>query len=227
MKIPLIVYLALVACLVPLLVAIVRWRHLESGHRYLAAWLCTVLLTSVAQRLWVLLLDATNNLIVSYVSRPVQMTFILLALAEFQVQPAARRTVRFCIPILLLWWGFTFAFLEDHANYSVYGIPVLGMIALAAALFAFVSHLQSDRDALLTASWAWVLTSLAIYFATNATLTILQSVLTSRQDWPMLVQTAILKAYIDILAMLILTGGFLWARPTRSFGTSSSPSPSP
>ncbi|MCC7002638.1 MAG: hypothetical protein IT357_10830 [Gemmatimonadaceae bacterium] len=227
MKIPLVVYLAFLAYFVPLATAIVRWRHLPLGHRFLVGWLCAIQFTSVAQRVSVKVFGATNNLVLSYVSLPVQMTFVLLALAEFQLQPAARRTVRYCIPVLLLWWGVAFAFLEDHANFSVYGTPVLGMIALAAALFAFVSHLQSDREPLTQASWAWVLASLAIFFATNATITILQSVLTSRQDWPMLVRTAILKAYIDILAMLILTGGFLWARPTRSFGTSSSPSPSP
>lgn len=227
MKIPLIVYLSFYVIFLPIVVGAFRWRHLTRAHRLLVGWLVVTQIASIVGRLWVLWLGRTNNLIVGYVFLPIQGILVLLAVAEWQVQPVARRTVRFCIPLLIVWWAVVLTFFEDRSNFSVLGSPILGLIVLAASLFALVSHGAVDDEPMLRSSAAWILAGVAVFFATNATITILQAVLTSRQDWPRLVQTMILKAYVEIVAMLFLTGGYFWARPTRSFGTSSSPSPSP
>lgn len=227
MKIPLILYVAFYTTFLPIVVGAFRWRRLTPAHRLLLGWLVSIQIGSIAGRLWVLMNGGANNLFLSYVFLPVQGILVLLAMAEMQVQPVARRTARFCIPLLIVWWAVVFAFFEDRSNFSVLGSPILGLIVLAASLFALVSHGAVDDEPMLRSSAAWILAGVAVYFATNATITILQAVLTSRQDWPRLVQTTILKAYVEIIAMLFLTGGYFWARPTRSFGTSSSPSRSP
>lgn len=226
MKIPLIVYLAFYTIFLPIVVGAIRWRRVTRAHRLLLGWLVATQVASLLGRVWVLWIDRTNNMIVSYAFLPVQSTLVLLAVAEWQVQPVARRTVRYCIPLLIVWWALVLTFFEDRSNFSVLGGPILGLVVLAASLFALVSRVALDDEAVLRSSAAWILAGVAVYFATNATLTILQAVLTSRQDWPRLVQSTILKSYVEIIAMLLITWGYIWARPASSFGTSSSPSPS-
>ena len=227
MKIPLIVYVAFYTIFLPIVVAAVRWRHLTHAHRLLFGWLVATQFASLLGRAWSLWIDRTNNMIIGYAFLPVQGIFVLLAVAEWQVQPVARRTVRYCIPLLIVWWAVVLTFFEDRSNFSVLGGPILGLIVLAASLFALVSRVALDDESILRSSATWILAGVAVYFATNAALTILQAVLTSRQDWPRLVQSTILKSYVEITAMLLITWGYIWARPTRSFGTSSSPFPSP
>jgi hypothetical protein len=220
---PLIVWLAVWAQLLPPLAAVRRWRELDRAHRGIVAWVALLLVMDLTLYVWSIVLGLGSNIFLEYVYVPLQGALILLVLAEWQVHAVARNTVRFLVPLALLWWAVTTAFFEDTSNFSVLSSPVLGLLALAAALLAFVTRLQHEEVPVLRTSWCWILVGVAIHFATNSTISIFQAVVTDRQDWAMLARALEFKAGIDIFAIICITGGFLWTDPPRSSGASSLP----
>ena len=223
MRVPLIIWVAVWAQLLPPLAAARRWRSLDRAHRGIAAWVALLLAMDLTQLVWTRVLAFGSNIILEYAYVPLQGALILLVLAEWQVQTVARNTVRFLVPLALVWWAVTTAFFEDTSNFSVLSSPVIGLLALAAALLAFVTRLQDEEVPVLRTSWCWILAGVAIHFATNSTISIFQAVVTARQDWAMLARALEFKAGIDIFAIICITGGFLWTDPPRSSGASSLP----
>ncbi|MCE9601439.1 MAG: hypothetical protein K8S21_04385 [Gemmatimonadetes bacterium] len=222
MKAPLIAWVAVWMQLLPVVVAARRWREIDRAHRGLLLWLLLLVAMDLFQRLWVVVLHRGNNLFIEHFATPLQGGLILLVLAEFQVRPVARNTVRIMVPLALAWWAVTTAFFEDTNNFSVLSGPVIDLLALSAALLAFVTRLQDEEVPVLRTSWCWILAGLAIFFATNSAISIFQAVATSRQDWEFLVRSLIYKSGIDILAVTCIAWGFLWPIPPRSSGASSS-----
>lgn len=227
MRIPLILWASFWVMLLPVALAMGRRRSLDAPKQAVILWLLSMLFQSSLARVWVTLVDRSNNLIIGLVFLPVEGAAILWAIAEWQVLPIARTTVRLFIPLYAVGWAVSLWLVEDLRGYSVVAAPVLGLLVLASALFALVSRAQRDHEPLLRTDWGWILAGVAIYFATNATFTIPQQIGLMHNDMPFLVRTSILKAWIDVLAMLIISGGFLWSRPPRSSGVSSSSAPSP
>jgi hypothetical protein len=223
--IPLIVWVAVWVQLLPVVVAARRWRELDRAHRGVLAWLVLLVALDLFQRTWVVLLDGGNNLFMAHVTSVLQGTLILLVLAEWQVRPLARNAVRIMVPLALTWWAVTTAFFEDMSNFSVLSGPVMGLLGLAAALLAFVTRLQDEEVPVLRTSWCWILSGLAIFFATNSAISIFQAVATARKDWDFLVRALSYKAGIDIIAIICIAWGFLWPIPPRSSGASSSRAP--
>lgn len=226
MKIPLILQIGLYVKLLPYAVA--RWRGtlVDAARRRTMEWALVLLFSDVFARLWVLLVDHTNNFLASHLTTPLKGTFVLLALAEWQVLPIARATMRYCIPFVWLFWGGAMLWVEDRRNFSILVNPTIGLIALAGALFALIGHTRVDRDPVLTSPWAWALTGMAVYHANNAALGIFQAVVTASGDIPMMVRASILRGWLETIAFLILSGAFFWQTPSRSSGASSSPVPS-
>lgn len=227
-SIPLVIWVAAWAQLLPVVAAAWRrWRvgPLERAGRGIVVWLLLLFTMDMTAWSWTHLWGLGNNLSVSYAFMPLHGTAILWALAEWQVLPLARSTVRICIPLLWVWWALNIAFFENTANFSVLGNPVLGIIALVAALLAFVGRVQREDEPMLGSAWGWILPGVAIFFATNTAVTILQNTFTVREEWVLLERVIKLKSSIDILAMCCIAGGFLWPNRPSSSGVSSSPAP--
>lgn len=223
MKVPFILHVALYIKLLPYAVA--RWRGTlaDAPRRRTIEWALILSFSDVFAKLWVRLVDPTNNFLASHLTTPLQGTFVLLALSEWQVQPLARSTMRYCIPFVWLFWAGAMFWIEDPRNFSVIVRPTIALVALAGALFAIIAHTRVDRDPVLTSPWAWALTGMAIYHANNAALGIFQAVVTRSGDIPMMVRTSILRGWLETIAFLILSGAFFWQTPSRSSGASSSP----
>ncbi len=227
MKIPLILYLAFYARLLPFALALVRRAPLSAARRATLAWVGLDFTMSLAGRLWVLYVDPTNNMVVTHTLQPIVGVAVLWMLAEFQVQPLARSTVRFCIPAYLLVWAIGYFVVEDRQSFSSLHLPVLAILALTSALFAFVAHVYRDDDPMLRSDWGWILPGVAIFFATNGTMSLMQAYLLRAENLDLLVRATILKGWVDVLAFIIIAGGFFWStRALRSSGASSSPAPS-
>ena len=226
MKIPLILWVALFIKLLPYAVA--RWRGTLVGAalRRTMEWVLVLSFTDWFARLWVLLVDGTNNFLASHLMSPVKGTVVLLALAEWQVLPIARSTMRYCIPFVWLFWGAAMLWVEDPRNFSILVSPTIGLLALAGALFALLSRMREDHGPVLTSPWAWALTAIAVYHANNAALGIFQAVVTASGDIPLMVRAANFRAWLETIAVVILSGAYFWQTPTRSSGASSSPVPS-
>ena len=226
MKIPLVIWVAVWVQLVPLTAAFARPALLTGPRRGVAIWLVLLFLTDGISYAWSHWWGLGNNHVVSFVLVPVQGVAILWAIAGWQVRPLLRQTVRLCIPLLILWWGVDIAFLEDISSFSVIGSPVYNILVLGAVLLAILTRARAAEESLLRQDWFWMLSGLMIFFATNAIVTIVQGAAIQSGDLELAVRAGSLKAAIDIISYLLLTGGFLWAHRRTSSGDSLSPGPS-
>lgn len=151
---------------------------------------------------------------------------MLAALAEWQTRPIIRTTVRVTIPLYLIAWAYATFFIEGIGSYSTVSGPLLGLLVLAAALSAFIARFQRDQEPVLGSVWGWVLPGLAVFFAINATATILIAMSLAERNYALMMNATVLRAWIYLFATLLITWGFVW--PTRHLfsGPSSPPPPS-
>jgi hypothetical protein len=224
---PLISWLCLFAFALPVLAAARRPQAVTRPMLLIACWFAFLVLQAGVSVVWSHYVDRTNNLVVSMVGLPIEATLVLGALAEWQVQPVARNTVRFFIPLYWMLWGIGIVLLESTASFSTFSGPVLGLLVLMASLFAFIGRLQRDDEPVLDTPWGWILPGLAIFFAINITSTIVSAYGMQRNDIALVVRAVLLKLYIYVFATSLITMGYVWPTRRMSSGRSSSPVPSP
>jgi len=223
---PFVSWLALFVFALPVFAAARRQASVDRPMLLVASW-CTVLtLENTISIAWSHYIDRTNNLIVPMVALPIEATLVLAALAEWQVQPVARTTVRLFIPLYWILWAVSLMLIESLTTFSTFSGPVLGLLVLMAALFAFVSNIQHDDEPVLDSAWGWILPGLAIFFAINITSTLVSAVGMARQDWPLVMRAIVLKLWTFVFAILLITMGYVWPTRRTSSGASSSPVPS-
>jgi signal transduction histidine kinase len=216
-RIPLIAFIAAGMQLVPVAVALARPRWLRGPRLGVAIWLVLLALMDVSGLAWTFWLKLGNNHAITYIFAPVQGAVLLWAISLWQVRPVLRTTVRLLIPLLLAWWAANIALIENLDSFSVVGSPVYHLIALSAALLALVTRARDAEEPLLRADWLWILVGIALFFAANASVTIVQGVAIEAMDYPLAARAGVLKSIIDVVALLVMTGGFLWPpRPTSS-----------
>ncbi len=226
MKIPLIIWVAGYSYALPLAVLLRRPSELRGPRRGLAVWLALILVGNVVSWVWTYLLDGGNNHFLGYYLFPLQGVALLWAIADWQVVPVLRTTVRFCIPLLVVWWTVNIVFLEDLANFSRYGQPVHGMLMLATALLTLVTRAVAEEEPIVKQDWFWILSGIAVLFVTVSTVSILQNIAINAGDYELAATAQVLKARVTVISMLAITWGFLWpSRPVFS-GASSLPAPS-
>lgn len=227
MKIPLVIWIAAGTQLLPVAAALAHPRWLRGPRLGIAIWLVLLVLNDASSWAWSQWLLLGNNHVVSYVFMPIQGVVVLWAIAQWQVRPVLYLTIRLCIPLLLVWWGVDLLFLEGLSSFSVIGSPVASLLTLAAAMLAIVTRARATEVPVLRQDWLWLLSALAIFYATSATVTIVSGAAIESGDYALAVRASILKASIDIVAFLMMAGGFLWAPRQTSSGDSSSPERSP
>ena len=213
MDAPLVSWLCLVSFALPVFAAARRRESVDRPMLLVACWYAFLAFWAALAVFWSHYIDRTNNLVVSLVGLPIEATFVLGALAEWQVQPVARSAVRLFIPLYWVLWAVSFALFESASSFSTFSGPVLGLLVLMAALFAFISHIQRDDEPVLETAWGWILPGLAIFFAINITATIVSAVALQRNDFGLLMRAVTLKLWIYVFATLLITVGYIW--PTR------------
>jgi hypothetical protein len=224
---PWFLYIPVISFALPVLAAGRRQRQLDLPMRYIAGWYALLVVENLTAVIWRDFSATGNNLIVGKIFMPLEGTLVLLALAEWQVQPVARTAVRLLIPLYFVAWAFGMLYVEQSNVFSIFAGPILGFLVLGASLFAYVSRMQQEERPVLETAWGWIVPGLSIFFAINVTVTIMLAIMQSREQWDMMKQAVYLQVWIYFFATLIVTAGFLWPTRHRSSGASSSPSPSP
>jgi hypothetical protein len=224
---PLIIWVVFASFALPVFAARWRMHALDRPMKLVAAWYAVLVVESVAAIAWSHLVDRSNNLLLAQIFMPIEATLVLAALAEWQVHPIIRTTVRASIPLYWVAWAVALYLVEGAGNYSTVSGPLLGLLVLAAALCAFIARLQREDEALIHSVWGWVLPGLAMFFGINATATIVMAMAMVDRDYGLMGKAAVLRAWIYLFATLLITWGFLWPTRRESSGRSSSPPPSP
>ncbi len=110
MDAPLVSWLCLFAFALPVFAAARRRESVDRPMLLVACWYAFHALWAALAVLWSHYIDRTNNLVVSLVGLPIEATFVLGALAEWQVQPVARSAVRLFIPLYWVLWAVLLGF---------------------------------------------------------------------------------------------------------------------
>jgi hypothetical protein len=222
-KPPIILLIALASLALPVIAAGMRQDSLDRPMRLVAYWYAMLAVENAVGTAWVYYIDPSSNLLFSQLVMPLEATVVLLAIAEWQVKPVLRTAVRLLIPSYWVTWALAVRYIEGPGNFSTFAGPVLALLVLASALSAFVSRLQNDLEPALESAWGWMLPGLALFFAINASATIVLAVGLARSDWPLMYNATIVRGVIYLFATLLITWGFLWPTRHRSSGDSSSP----
>lgn len=220
MNAPVIIWLVSASFALPVLGGLWRWRACDRPMKFVMAWYAVLVLEGALAVAWARFVDRSNNLVVAQVFMPVEATLVLSALAEWQVRPLLRTTIRATIPLFWIVWTCAFFFAEGIGHYSTVSGPLLGLLVLAGALTAFITRVHHDQLPILHSVWGWVLPGLAIFFGINATATILLSVALAAHNWNLMVNATLLRAWIYLFATLLITVGFIWPTRSRSSGSS-------
>jgi len=222
-KPPLIIWVVIWAQLVALGAALYPPSRLRGPRLGIAVFLALSVGSTLASWLWTQYLHLGNNHFISYVTLPLRGVALLWAIAEWQVIPVLRRTVRLCIPLVLVCWFVDIVVIGDTGNFSMFGLPVQWLVVLAAALMALVTRSVLSDMSMLRQGWFWILSGIAIQSATGTVVYIMQHAAIEAGDYAFVDLTHRVKSGIDLIALLAITGGLLWpSRPAFS-GESSSP----
>lgn len=227
MQWPLVLHVALYSLILPIGAALWQRRALSQPMRIVAWWYVVLFIQNWSGILWTMI-TKKGNLAVSQLFMPIEATLVLLAIAEWQLNPVVRATVRYAIPFYWVAWVFAIGFIEPLGSFSTFAGPLLALLVLGSSLVAFITRLQSDVEPATESDWGYVLPGLAIFFAVNATATIVLAVGLANEDWPLMMNATIVRGWIYLFATLLITWGYLWpTRHHRSSGPSSSPLHSP
>lgn len=225
MNAPLIIWVVFASFALPVFAAGWRWRAFDRPMKLVASWYALLVLECALAIAWAHFVDRANNLLLAQVFMPVEATLVLAALAEWQTHPIIRSMVRVTIPLYWMAWLYASFFIEGIGSYSTISGPLLGLLVLAAALSAFIAQVQRDRETVLDSVWGWVLPGLAVFFAINATATILIAMALAERNYALMMNATVLRAWIYLFATVVITWGFVWPTRQRSSGPSSSPPP--
>lgn len=203
--------------------ALYRPSRLRGPRVGIALYLAIGVGANLAAWLWTSYFRLGNNHFITYISQPLQGVALLWAIAEWQVIPVLRRTVRLCVPLVLVCWFVDLVVIGDTGNFSMFGLPVQGLVVLAAALMALVTRSVLAEEPVLRQGWFWILSGVAVLSATGTVVYIMQHAAIEAGDYVFVDLTHRVKSGINLVALLAIIGGLLWpSRPAFS-GESSSP----
>lgn len=223
MKPPLITWFVIWAQVVALGAALYQPSRLRGPRLGIAVYLALCVVADLSGWLWTRYFLLGNNHFVGYIIQPLKGVVLLWAIAEWQLMPLLRRTVRLCIPLVLVCWFVDVVMIGDTDNFSMFGLPVQGLVVLAAALMALVTRSVLAEEPVLAQGWFWILSGVAVLSATGTVVYIMQHAAIEAGDYVFVDLMHRVKSGIDLIALLAITGGLLWpSRPAFS-GESSSP----
>lgn len=150
---------------VPPLVALLNYRHLSRGARWIAVW-CALLTIATALSLFLASRNINNHWI-RYVFEPASVAIVLWALSHWQPDSTSRMALRFAVPLVLLVSAVLVLTLENRRTFSLVASPFQNMVLLFAALWTFIALSLHSALPLLRQDWFWISAGLMLFAASS------------------------------------------------------------
>lgn len=162
-----------------------------------------------------------NNLWVLHLGNPLETTTILLAFAGWQRDAVSARALRVAVPVYWLVWSAVFLLAEHPQEFSHYTRPLQSLLVIAVSAMTMVRGAQRGDVAPWRSDEFLISTGLLVYFGPSIMLEPVSAVLVAQHSE--LVRLAFtVKAWISLVAVVLITLGVLCPIPHSNFGGSSS-----
>lgn len=163
---------------------------------------------------------AGRNEWVSVVTVPLEVSVVLLLLAEWQPTHFLRLAHLVAVPIALLGTAVVMLAAGDVGAFSIWIAPGLALLALAGLLQTLVHSSLLSTESLMRQDWFWVCLGAAVFWLGFVTVPPFhRAFVESHPDWVRLAYLA--RAWVNIGAFLMVTWGVLCQRiPARYSGHS-------
>ncbi len=223
LKAPLYIVISVWILLIPVVIALGRWRRISRASQWTAGWLVSMMGADAAGRFWIWFVDPTSNLVVLNASLLVCTALLMQALAEWQANAVPRNAMHIALVLSVVGLALSFYLFEGMHSFSTVAYPAVCIFALTGALIAFASHAMGDAQPVLRSDWGWTLPAIAIYNGSTAAVTIVSQVALQRNDLHLIVNASYARATAVYVSLFLFTGALFWPPLARSSGTSSSP----
>jgi hypothetical protein len=165
--------------------------------------------------------QSINNLWVGYISTAVTGILVILGLSFWAPTLRGSRTIRLALIAYVLVWA-TLVF-ENVKGFSVVTIPVHSLMVLMISLWIVIGNALEDHPLPLNRSdWFWAGLGLALLYGALSAVQPLLNVLLAQKLVGQAVLVLNAKAFIQIVAVLMIVIGMLCPTP-RPSGPSFSP----
>ena len=221
MKLPLILWIASGSQALPILASFKHGASLPVPRRWIVGW-AALLLVNDAILFWYAR-QGISNLWIGYVTHPLVLATVLMALSYWQPGTRIRTLYRVAIPVFVLILLVVSVLFEDRNSYSLITGPFEDLVLFAASLATVLVGAWRLEASLAKQDWFWVGIGLALMHGTSAGYDPVARLLVGR-DLASLETISKATAWIDLIASLLIARGVLCPIPPPR--TSSGPMPS-
>jgi hypothetical protein len=208
----------------PPLAGVKYGRALPSARRWIVVW--SMILVTTSTIMLIFAMQRRNNHWVLFVSNPLRVAAILMALSYWHSDAIPRLVLRYAIiPFVIIWCLLVFE-VESFDQYSLVTAPFRSLLLLTASLGTLLLLVRHEEGNLFRNDWFWICTGLSLSYGTDVALDPLSRLLVGTH-LGMLTSAWQLKMLIDIVVSLIIARGMLCPIPPRNSGGPSSPVSSP
>ena len=215
--IPLVLYGATAAQVLPILAAARYGPRLPPARRWLALWCFTLVVSDVAQ-FWVGS-GGTNTLWMQYIAVPTQNAIMLWTLSLWQPDPVSRLAFRVAIPLDVLALLALIPAAQSAAVFNQFTWPFQALVLLAGSLYTLVRRSISEPDRVTSRDWFWISLGTSLFFAFRMALPpFVELMLPANRELTRLAY--VVSAWADILAYILIARGMLCPLPQARSGGS-------
>lgn len=213
-----IVWGATFAQLLPALPVVRSWDRVPIVRRWVAIWCVTYFLTDIVQ--FVAMKVQGNNLWLMTYLNPVEDAAVLWALSYWQTKPVARIAFRVGIPMVVIAYVILAIAAGELRTFQTISGTFRALVLLVAALFTFLSNLSQHTENATLQDWSWASLGIAIYFGLQISRDAIANLL-GAGDLAVLRAVFAVKAFLDIIAFIIIWQGMRCPLPNGSSGSTS------
>lgn len=164
-----------------------------------------------------------NNLWVGYVATALYGLVVIQALRAWQTTSGAAQTLRIGMVLYIALCSLA-PWIENVQQFSVVVIPAQYIFIFVLCVATLIRNSLQDRlEPLTRYDWFWICAGLALSFGGSSAIQPMANVFMARNQLDGAVALWVFRAWIQLVALLLITTGVLWARSTVPSSLSLSP----
>lgn len=212
-SIPLVLYVATYAQVLPLVGAARHRFRLTPARRWVVVWCIALLAGDAAQ--YFTGTGSVNNLWVQYIFVPLQNALMLWTLSLWQEDPVSRLAFRVAIPLYLAALLALIPAVKVATTFNQITWPFQAFLLLAGSLYTLVKRSIAEPDRVTSRDWFWITLGTSLFFAFRMALPpFVELMLPDNPYWARLAYEV--SGWADIVAYVLIARGMVCPLPPQA-----------